>query len=102
MIDVRPILALIESPNRRPHRDSPVSEWQIEEAIVEIVKATNAELERIVRELFERFGRDVTAQDIAAVLGKPVEVCDGTIRAAGGGRCGFQYGCGRPGCPVTR
>lgn len=71
MIDVRPILALLDvgpEPGRFVRVD------QLEEAIVEVTKATNAELERIVRELFERFGRDFTEQDIAAVLAKPVEV----------------------------
>lgn len=68
MIDVRPILALLDLDHElRPEH----IRGELQSAIVEIVKATNAELERIVRELFERFGRDVTAQDIAAVLGKP-------------------------------
>lgn len=63
MIDARRIICLSDPRGVRE-----------EEIITQIVAATNAELERIVREFFTRFARDYTEQDIAAVLRKPVEV----------------------------
>lgn len=97
MIDPRPIVALLDL-----QAHGVVTNAVLEDAIVEIVKATNAELERITRVFFERFGRDYTEQDIAAVLAMPVEVrdrCRGTGQT-GHGVCGPRYGCHRPGCPV--
>jgi hypothetical protein len=116
VIDVRPILALLDLSSHGAVHTS-----KLEDAIVETVKATNTELERIVREMFARFGRDVTEQDIAAVLARPVQV--GTLRELTGDyrahppirpeRCEGFYadfqgarrdcmpyeGCGIAGCP---
>lgn len=92
MIDVRPILTLLDLNGRY---EGPAANRglvhgsKLEDAIVEIVRAANAELERITRAMFERFGRDWTEQDLAAVLARPVEI-------------DARDDCGLSGCPERR
>ena len=72
MIDAERLTFLIDA--RAKSYAGPL-DWRVHQATVDaITEAVNEEIERIVRVLFERFGRDYTAQDIAAVLGKPEPV----------------------------